>query len=138
MILKLSYALLCVKKNLRTIPLCRSISALNYLSSSSRFGKDIKDFEGGNIPPQRPLACSPQVQEQAEHRRFAPQTVYFSFSSTRRLVKVASIRLLQGMSFGIDVIKRIPQGNFFRHCFSYIVFRISYIVKKTLRRTTGS
>ena len=31
-----------VKRHLRTIPLCHSISALNYLYSSSRFGKDVK------------------------------------------------------------------------------------------------
>ncbi len=78
----------------------RCIVAFYYLYSASRFGKDIKDFEGGNIPPQRPSACSPQNQEKAEHPRFAPQTVYFSLSSTRNFVKVAPIRLLQKMSFG--------------------------------------
>jgi len=57
--------------------------------SASRFGKNIKDFEGGNIPPQRPSACSPQVQKKAEHRRFTPQTVYFSLSSTRSFVRDA-------------------------------------------------
>ncbi|TKJ46594.1 hypothetical protein CEE34_08060 [Candidatus Aerophobetes bacterium Ae_b3a] len=82
----------------------RCIVAFYYLCSASRFGKDIKDFEGGNIPPQRPSACSPQVQKKAEHRRFAPQTVYFSLSSTRSFVKVAPIRLLQKMSFGRCII----------------------------------
>ena len=72
----------------------RCIVASYSFCSASRFRKNIKDFEGGNIPPQRPSACSPQVQEKAEHRRVAPQTVYFSFSSTRSFVKVAPIRLL--------------------------------------------
>jgi len=87
----------------------RCIVAFYSFYSASRFGKDIKDFEGGNIPPQPPSACSPQIQEKAEHRRFAPQTVYFSFSSTRSFVKVAPIRLPQKMSFGSDVIKEIPK-----------------------------
>jgi len=93
--------------------------------SASRFGKNIKDFEGGNIPPQRPLACSPQVQEEAEHRRFTPQTVYFSPSSTRRLVKVAPIRLLQKMSFG----KRVTEeGLRTISSVAILVLRISYMV----------
>ncbi|TKJ45238.1 hypothetical protein CEE34_10260, partial [Candidatus Aerophobetes bacterium Ae_b3a] len=83
----------------------RCIVASYSFYSASRFGKDIKDFEGGNIPPQRPSACSPQVQKKAEHRRFAPQTVYFSLSSTRSFVKVAPIRLLQKMCFGKYVIR---------------------------------
>ncbi len=67
----------------------RCIVAFYRFYLASRFGKDIRDFEGGNIPPQRPSACSPQVQEKTEHRRLAPQTVYFSFSSTRSFVKDA-------------------------------------------------
>ena len=58
------------------------------------------------FPPQRPLACSVQVQEEAKLRHFIPQTGRLSFSSTRRLIKVASIRLLQGMSFGSDLMKK--------------------------------
>ena len=52
------------------------------------------------FPPERPSAYSPQLREEAEHRRLAPQTVYSSFSSTRSLVKVAPVRLLQKKSFG--------------------------------------
>jgi len=57
-------------------------------------------LEGGNIPPQRPLACSPQILEKHRAGHYVPQTTSLSFSSTRRLVKVAPIRLLRGMSFG--------------------------------------
>jgi len=83
----------------------RCIVAFYYFYSVSRFGKDIKDFEGGNIPPQPPSACSPQVQEKEEHRRLTPQTVYFSLSSTQSFVKVAPIRLLQKMCFGQYIVK---------------------------------
>jgi len=86
-----------VKGSLRTIFFSRCIVAFYYFYSASRFGKDIKDFEGGNIPPQRPLACSPQILEKGRTGHFVPQTARLSYSSTRSFVKVAPIRLLQKM-----------------------------------------
>jgi len=65
----------------RTIFFRRCISASYYFCSASRFGKDLKDFEGGNIPPQRPSACSPRLKT-GRAGRFARQTTSLSSSST--------------------------------------------------------
>jgi len=39
-------------------------------------------LEGGNIPPQRSSACSPQILEKHRAGHFVPQTTSLSFSST--------------------------------------------------------
>jgi len=115
-------------------------------------------LEGGNIPPQRPSACSPQILEKHRAGHSIPQTASLSFSSTffegenippqrslrsllplknrhSSFVKVASIRLLRGMSFGahkLHIFNHTALLLFFKifgkdYCLSYLSHRFASI-----------